>query len=175
MSSDRDRRQRFEAIAEEVFEPLQRYLRRRATRADAEDALADVMLIVWRRIDDAPSDRVLAWCYGIARRALANQRRSQHRHLRLVQRMESQPRPTAAPDPADSGADPELAEALASLSDDDQEVLRLWAWEQLEPRDIAPVLGVSINAATLRLGRARARLAESLSRQNPWRAGHEAG
>ncbi len=133
MISDRDRRQRFEAIAEDVFEPLQRYLRRRANRADAEDVLSDVMLTVWRRLDDVPTDAVLPWCYGIARRSLANHRRGQTRHLRLVQRLESQ------------------------------------------PREIAPVLGVSVNAATLRLGRARSRLAESLARQNPWQAGHEVG
>lgn len=141
---------RFEAVAEEVFDHLQRYLRRRAQPPDAEDALADVMLTVWRRIDDAPAEHILPWCYGIARRTLANQRRSRRRHLRLVERMGAEPRLEMSPDPADEGPGPELAEALASLADDDREVLRLWAWEQLEPREIAPVIGVSVNAASLR-------------------------
>ena len=173
VATDLDRRTRFQAIAEEVFEPLQRYLRRRARLDDAEDALSEVMLTVWRRLDDAP-DEALPWCYGIARRVLANQRRGRSRHLRLVNRIESEPRQSAVPDHAETGPDPELAHALASLSTDDQEVLRMWAWEQLEPREIAPVLGISVNAATLRLSRARNRLAAILSRQDQPHAGHEA-
>lgn len=172
MSSENDRRQRFEAIADEVFEPLQRYLRRRTRPADAEDVLAEVMLTVWRRLDDVPPERALPWCYGIARKALANQRRGQRRHLRLVERLESQPQQTTTPDPADDGHDPELATALESLSHDDREVLRLWAWEQLEPREIASVLDLTVNAATLRLSRARKRLADSIARQDRSPAGH---
>lgn len=173
MDPESDRRQRFEAIAEEVFEPLQRYLRRRALPADADDAMSEVLLTVWRRLDDAPDDLPLPWCYGIARRVLANQRRGRHRHLDLVQKMKSQPHLQVVPDPADGGADPELEEALDKLSEDDQEVLRLWAWEQLEPREMAPVLGVSVNAATLRLSRARRRLGDSLAGQNHSGSGHK--
>lgn len=172
MSSESDRRQRFEAIADEVFEPLQRYLRRRARPADAEDVLAEAMLTIWRRLDDIPADGALPWSYGIARRALANQRRGQGRHLRLVERIESQPQQAAMGDPADEGPDPELATALASLSSEDREVLRLWAWEQLEPREIAPVLDLTVNAATLRLSRARKRLGREMTRQNHSPAGH---
>jgi RNA polymerase sigma-70 factor, ECF subfamily len=170
-----DRRERFEAIADEVFEPLQRYLRRRATALDAEDALADVMLALWRRLDDAPQDRVLPWSYGIARRTLANQRRTRERHLRLLQRIESEPRSSSAPDPADIGPDPDLAQALETLREEDRELLRLWAWEQLEPREIARFLDISVNAATLRLSRAKKRLASELSRQNRFDAGHITG
>lgn len=175
MSSASVRRQRFESIAAEVYEPLQRYLRRRAGAQDAEDALADVMLTIWRRLDDAPRDNALPWSYGIARRVLANQRRGRSRHLRLVERIESERPPTSVPDPADDGPDPELAAALASLTEDDQELLRLWAWERLEPREIAPVLGITVNAATLRLSRARGRLGDAITRQNPSRTGHKTG
>ncbi len=155
MSSESGRRLRFEAVAEEVYEPLQRYLRRRARPSDAEDALAEALLTIWRRLDDVPQDAPLPWCYGVARRVLSNQRRSQRRHLRLVEKMKAEPAPAVAPDYAEAGTDPELEAALVSLSAEDQEVLRLWAWEQLEPREIAPVLAVSVNAATLRLSRAR--------------------
>lgn len=171
---ENDRRDRFEAIAAEVFEPLQRYLRRRIDNDRAEDVLSDVLLTVWRRLDDAPADRVLPWCYGVARRTLANERRGQMRHLRLVERLESEPRQTFEPDHADADGDPELANALSSLPQVDQEVIRLWAWEQLEPREIAPVLDISVNAATLRLSRARSRLAKRLARQDVDAAGHEA-
>jgi RNA polymerase sigma-70 factor (ECF subfamily) len=172
MSAESERRRRFEAMADDVFEPLQRYLRRRARPADADDAFSEVLMTMWRRLDDAPTDQVLPWSYGIARRVLANQRRGQTRHLRLVEKMESEPVPGHSPDPADSGPDPELIAALDRLSDDDREVLHLWAWEQLEPREIAPVLDISVNAATLRLSRARKKLADSLARQNSAPDGH---
>ena len=173
MNPESDRRKRFEAIAEEVFEPLQRYLRRRAHPADADDALSEVLLTVWRRLDKAPEELPLPWCYGIARRVLANQRRGRHRHIKLVQKMGSQPNSSVVPDPANAGADADLEAALGQLSENDREVLRLWAWEQLEPREMAPVLGVSVNAATLRLSRARRRLAGSLTGQNHPGSGHE--
>jgi RNA polymerase sigma-70 factor (ECF subfamily) len=86
--------------------------------------------------------------------------------------MGSEPVPAHSPDPADSGPDPELTAALERLTDDDREVLHLWAWEQLEPREIAPVLEISVNAATLRLSRARKKLADSLSRQDSASDGH---
>ena len=173
VSSDQDRRERFHSIASEVFEPLQRYLRRRVPIDRAEDTLADVMMTVWRRIDDIPSENVLPWCYGVARLTLANERRGRQRHLRLVERLEAEPRVDTTPDPAETGPDPELEAALAALSDEEREIVRLWAWEQLEPREIAPVLGVTVNAATLRLSRARKRLGELLQRQNLAASGHE--
>jgi RNA polymerase sigma factor (sigma-70 family) len=170
--SSTSRRQGFEDIASEVFQPLQRYLRRRASDADAEDALSEVMLTIWRRLDEVPEGRALPWSYGVARKALANQRRSQGRRLRLVQRMESEPHRRVSPDPAQEGPDAELTAALDALSNQDREILRLWAWEQLEPREIATVLGLTVNAATLRLSRAKKRLAAELSRQDEDGAGH---
>lgn len=173
MSSTIDRRQRFEAVVDEVFDPLQRYIRRRIDADRADDILSDVLLTAWRRFDDAPAGRVLPWCYGIARRTLANARRGQRRHLELVERLQAQPQQPNEADPADSGPDAELSEALDSLSDDDREIVVLWAWEQLEPREIATVLDISVNAATLRLSRARSRLANKLARQDDAASGHE--
>jgi RNA polymerase sigma-70 factor, ECF subfamily len=171
--SSTSRRQRFEDIADEVFQPLQRYLRRRAGTADAEDVLSEVMLTIWRRLDEVPQERALPWSYGVARRALANQRRSQSRRLRLVQRMETEPHARLSPDHAEEGPDAELTAALDALGDQDREILRLWAWEQLEPREIAAVLGLTVNAATLRLSRSKKRLSAELSRQVGDEAGHK--
>jgi RNA polymerase sigma-70 factor (ECF subfamily) len=171
--SSTSRRQRFEDIADEVFQPLQRYLRRRAGSADAEDVLSEVMVTIWRRLDEVPQGRALPWSYGVARRALANQRRSQSRRLRLVQRMETEPHDRLSPDHAEQGPDADLMAALDALDDRDREILRLWAWEQLEPREIATVLGLTVNAATLRLSRSKKRLSAELSRQVGDDAGHK--
>lgn len=162
MNSDIERRQHFELIAAQVYEPLQRYLRRRATPDDAADALSEVLLTVWRRLDDVPPDLPLPWCYGVARRTLANQRRGAERHLRLVDRMQSE----ASITPSHDIDDPALESALSELSEDDQELLRLWAWEQLEPREIAVVLATTPNAVSLRLTRAKSKLEKKLTRQD---------
>lgn len=173
VSSETKRRRRFEAVADEVFEPLQRYLRRRTDVDTAQDVLSDVLLTVWRRLDDIPEGKTLPWCYGIARRTLANHLRGQRRHLRLVSRLEAEPSQTVVPDPAESGPDAELTQALSLLGEDDREMIRLWAWERLEPREIAPIMGITVNAATLRLSRARTRIGEHLARQDHTPVGHE--
>jgi RNA polymerase sigma-70 factor (ECF subfamily) len=169
MNSDIELRQRFELVAAQVYEPLQRYLRRRASPDDAADALSDVLLTVWRRLDDVPTDLPLPWCYGVARRCLANQRRGAERHLRLVERISSE----AATSPTHESDDRALEAALAEMSESDQELLRLWAWEQLEPREIATVLQTTPNAVSLRLTRAKAKLESKLTRQDSSTAGQK--
>jgi predicted DNA-binding protein (UPF0251 family) len=58
--------------------------------------------------------------------------------------------------------DDRLAEAMNELSPDDAEVLRLWAWEQLGAGEIAAVLDVTANAASIRLHRAKDKLRTAL-------------
>ena len=43
---------------------------------------------------------------------------------------------------------------------DEAELLRLWAWEQLGPAQIATVLDLTPNAVSIRLHRARGRFKE---------------
>jgi RNA polymerase sigma-70 factor (ECF subfamily) len=160
-------RRRFEQLVAQVYEPLQRFLLRRTDPASADDVLGDVLLVLWRRLDDVPADAPLPWAYGVARKCLANSRRATARQEQLVRRV-------AAERPVGDDGDDRLAEALALLPEDDRELLRLWAWEQLPPREIATVLGVSTNAATIRLHRAKKRLRGLMTDGKETRAaGHE--
>lgn len=143
-----------------VYEPVQRYLRRRTDPATADDVLGDVLLVLWRRLDDVPDDAPLPYSCGVARGCLANSRRSQVRQDRLVARLAAEPRPDG--DDAVDLLDGALADALAALPEGDRELIRLWAWEQLPPREIAVVLGVSANAVSIRLHRAKQKLKELL-------------
>jgi RNA polymerase sigma-70 factor (ECF subfamily) len=163
----------FEAVMAEVYEPLQRYLRRRGASDDLDDLLNDTLLAVWRRLDDIPAERVLPWCYGVARRTLANHRRGQVRRLRLLERVGATSAPGGTLDWAGE-ADAALHVALDRLPELDQEVIRLWAWERLEPREIAMVVGATANAVTVRLARVRRRLLQDLARQDGAPSGHEA-
>jgi DNA-directed RNA polymerase specialized sigma24 family protein len=85
------RHQRFERVFAEVYGPLQRYVRRRAGATVVEDVVADTLLVLWRRLDVVPADAQLAWCYGAARRCLANHRRADERRGCLATRVASQP------------------------------------------------------------------------------------
>jgi RNA polymerase sigma-70 factor (ECF subfamily) len=167
-------------VAGDVYEPLQRYLRRRASAADAADVLSESLLTVWRRLDDVPTDDPLPWCYGVARRCLANHRRGDDRRRRLDERIVAHRLPEHSGDPQAriERLDPELDGALRQLTLAEQEIVRLWAWEQLEPREIAVVLGQTPNAVSVALTRARRKLAAQLTdshtpRQDPLAAGQE--
>lgn len=157
-ASDLERRRRFEDVVDSVYVPLQCYLRRRTDVSSAEDVLGEVLLVLWRRCDDIPTDGTLAWSYAVARRCLANHRRGTHRRFRLLTRLAELPAP-----PGPEASDPRLVDALQLLSDGDRELLRLWAWEQLPPREIAVVLDISPNAASIRLHRATGRLRNHLA------------
>lgn len=163
------RRRRFEAVVEIVFDPLQRYLRRRVSVDHVDDVLSETLLIIWRRLDDIPADAILPWSYSVAGGCLANHRRSNGRRAALIRRLEAEPAP-AVDTPSE---DPALELALARLSDSDRELLHLWAWERLEPREIAAVTGLGVNAVSLRLTRAKKKLERELARQNPALAGHK--
>lgn len=161
------RRDRFEALAPALVEPLRRYLARRTDAATADDVLGEVLLVCWRRLDDVPPGDELPWAYGVACRCLANAERSTRRRRRLAARIAVVDPPVEAVDPHDhAGAESDATEAVrravAALPERDAEVVRLWAWEQLGVSEIALALNVSANAASLRLHRARGRLREEL-------------
>ncbi|QZY28698.1 RNA polymerase sigma factor [Nocardioides coralli] len=165
------RRARFEALArDELIEPIRRYLHRRTDPATADDVLAETLLVCWRRLDEAP-DPALPWAYGVARNCLANAERSARRQRRVAARVAAVDPPVEAVEGPDAG-DPVLHAALGRLRAEDAELLRLWAWEQMTPGEIAQVLGVTANATSVRLHRARTRLREELGKDGAT-AGHE--
>lgn len=104
----------------------------------------------------------LPWCFAVARHHLANAARSARRRSNLIARIVRLDPPVAA-DIGTDLPDPEIHRALARLTTEQQELLRLSAWEGLSPAEIAVVLGVSANAVSIRLHRARRRLADILT------------
>ena len=85
------RKERFEAVARAILEPLRRYLARRTDPATADDVLAETLLVCWRRLDDLPEDP-LPWSYGVARNCLANAERGVRRQQRLASKIGSSTR-----------------------------------------------------------------------------------
>ncbi|GAB3249484.1 RNA polymerase sigma factor [Nocardioides dilutus] len=162
-----DRRRRFEELAALVTEPVRRFLARRTDPDTADDVLADTLLVLWRRLDDVPAGgEALPWTYAVARNALANAERGARRQRRLAHRITvTDPPGEAAPEAPEP--DDRVAAALARMRPDEAELLRLWAWEQLGPAEIATVLGLSPTAVSIRLHRARGKFKEVFE-QGEW-------
>jgi RNA polymerase sigma-70 factor, ECF subfamily len=157
--------ERFRRLFDDAYRPLLAYaLRRTDEAADAEDVVAETMLVAWRRQRDLPAgEDAIPWLYGVARRVLANQRRSRARRRRLERLLQPLLRQSTHQEeiePVDA-----VIAATRRLPPSDQEVLRLAAWENLSHAQIGTVLGCSENAATLRLHRARRRLREELLKE----------
>jgi RNA polymerase sigma-70 factor, ECF subfamily len=164
-----ERRRRFEAVAPAVIDAVRRYLARRTDAATADDVLQDTLLVCWRRLDDMPADEPVPWAYGVARNCLANAERSQRRQGRLFARIVRLDPPVHV---VATGEPDDLRDALAALRAEEAELLRLWAWEELTPSEIATVLGISANAASIRLHRAKGKLRDEL-RKISNHGGHE--
>jgi RNA polymerase sigma-70 factor, ECF subfamily len=150
--------ERFRSIYLDNYLPILGYaLRRTPTEEDANDVVAETFLVLWRRLADAPTgDETRPWLYGIARLIIQNRQRGERRHTRLVARLQAL-RPI---EPGDlRGIEELVSQVMKQLSPRDREVLRLAAWEELTPPEIATALGCSTNAAKIRLHRARKRFA----------------
>jgi RNA polymerase sigma factor (sigma-70 family) len=151
---------------------VHRYALRRSDRETAEEVTAQVFLVAWRRRATLPDD-ALPWLYGVARRVLSDQRRGASRRRKLRQRLRSA---AVEHGPQLELSDRGLANALGRLSGADREALLLCYWEELEPAQMARVMGCSRGAATVRLHRARTRLRRELEaeRNEPIESGeHE--
>lgn len=160
MSDPADHHDRFDALWRDHYAAVVAYGLRRVPD-HARDLAADVFLIAWRRIDDVPSD-ALPWLLAVARNRVANHRRGVRRWLAALTRLAGEPA-AFAPDPADGVGAPRLKEALGRLSARDREFIALSAWEGMTPAQAGVVLGVSADAAAVRLHRARRRLGDALT------------
>jgi RNA polymerase sigma-70 factor, ECF subfamily len=160
------RRHRFDALFREHVAGVASYCRwRSGSSSDEQDAVGEVFLIAWRRLDEVPKgDEARPWLYATARRVTANQARSNARRTRLRERLGAHP--TAAADEDDPLVG-RVREALATLGTRDREVLLLTEWEGLTAPEIAVVVGRPAVAVRSRLHRARKRFRAAFESQVP--------
>jgi RNA polymerase sigma-70 factor (ECF subfamily) len=174
-----EKRVRFELLYARHAPAVKAYVQRRSDASSADDVVAEVFVVCWRRFGELPPD-ALPWLLGVARRVLSTQRRSERRRAALENRLAE-----AAVESAEAqvsarhhgghalrgagtqaeGEDRVLAAALDGLSDADRELLWLIAWDGLSPTEAAAVLDVKPATARVRLMRARRRLAQALARE----------
>ena len=162
--ADRERRRRLEALFRENVAGIASYCRWRSrSPGDVQDAVADVFLIAWRRLDDLPTGKdARPWLYATARRVLANQARASARRGKLNEKLSAQPIAVQTEeDPLHS----RVHGALAALGSGDREVLLLAEWEGLTPAEIARVMRCPAVTVRGRLHRARRRFRAAFESQ----------
>jgi GDPmannose 4,6-dehydratase len=138
------------------------YVRRRVGGVDAGDIIAQVFSLAWRRFDTIPAppeDRL--WLFGVARRMVADHRRSTLRRWRLHQRLAGTPNGTVPLPESFELLEAQVEAAMADLRPGERDVLRLVIWEGLSHAEAASRLGCSPNAVEVRYRRARARFRDA--------------
>ena len=139
---------------------LHGFLYRRAGQVGA-DLLGQVFVVALQRLGDLPEPHLRrAWLFSTARRLLLAAERDARRRERAENESARLQEPSAAiPDVDHSDRDVSVHAALASLRNQDRELIRLTEWERLDIAEAAMVLGLRPGTARVRLHRARRALA----------------
>jgi len=154
----------FETLFDRYREPVWRFFRRRTPdAARAEELAQDTFVAVLdgaKRYDNRGTFR--SYLFGIAYNVLlADRRKAVFRQTLPIET-----------EPIDPGiADPDAAiwvrHALATLEEDDREILMLREYEQLSYREIAEIRQTPLNTIRSQLFRARAALKAALDERIP--------
>jgi len=146
----------FEKLFQRLAPEVHHYLRRRVD-AEADDLLAEVFVVAWRRRLDLPEESLRkAWLYGVARRLILANARSAARSSATVAAVTQQGHVSST---SDEERESTVHRALASLTAVDRDLITLTVWEGLPVAEAAFSLGMRPGAARVRLHRARKRLA----------------
>ncbi len=152
-----------DALLSELVPDLLRYfLSRLDDREDAADAVADTLLVLWKKrraVPQEPED-TRRYAFGIARNVLSSWRRGGRRRNALADRLRATVQDETV---TDASPDIDLRAALRRLSEKDRELVLLVAWDGFTVADAGRIIGVSPDAARARYARARTKLREMLT------------
>ena len=144
-----------EAIWDHICCSLQAFIRGRVSdEADAEDILQEVFLRIHRHLCCLPDvDKIDSWVYQIARNLIIDHYRSRRE---LAEIPEDLPSEVEIPQ-----EDPEtelarsLKEMIEELPDPYRQALTLNEYQDLDQKEVAEKLGLSLSGAKSRIQRAR--------------------
>ena len=176
-----DPQERFTGLYDLYYRRVLRYALQHADPGTAEDVASETFLIAWRRLAEVPQPP-LPWLLAVARNLLRQQFGQARRQRRLAEHISAltTERDLIAWDAGEHVVERAAAlDALATLPGDDVETLTLVTWHGLSAAEAAAVVGCSPHAFTVRLHRARKRLADALlitdqSRAHSTRAARDA-
>lgn len=145
------------------------YARRRTDSIeDADEVAAATFEIAWQRLDVLlGADEPLAWLYGVTRRTVLSHYRDMDKR-RLAQRTEAETSVLYESIEESFETRDDLGRVIAAartLSEKDQEILRLVGWEGSSRDEIAEILGISRMLVRTRIKRARHRLRVAYAEQ----------
>jgi RNA polymerase sigma-70 factor (ECF subfamily) len=150
----RDESAGFAAAYDANYADVLRYVQRRMPPSLVDDVVADTFAVAWRRRGALPPEP-RAWLFRTAANVIKSTARRESRQRALALKSWEPPRGGADPD---AGLD--LVAGWRRLSRRDQEAIALHAWEELTDTEAAEVLGCTRATYTMRLSRAKRRLAE---------------
>lgn len=165
--------QEFEQLVRMHNDTVRAFIWRRSSGLDVgvsepDDIAAEVWAVAWQRREAAPgagdNNAATAWLLQIARHLLANHIRKTDTRRRISNTLRQEELTLASAESLVLG-DETLREVFACLTPGEKEVMSLTLWEGLRPSEIAAVIGTSDNAVSLRLHKARQKIAEVLASQ----------
>lgn len=131
------------------------YAIRRVGADQADDVVSETFTVAWQKRQSV-GDPALPWLLRTAHNIIAHQSRSTIRRLK-IQSAVSHHRPVLATASAEDQGRALAESVLEALPPLDAEILRLTAWEQLTPAEIAIVLDLGDSTVRSKLMRARQR------------------
>jgi RNA polymerase sigma-70 factor (ECF subfamily) len=160
-------RERFEALFREHVAGVASYCRWcLRSRSDAEDAVAEVFLVAWRRLDDVPTGEASRpWLYATARRVVANEARANARRSKLNEKLNGQP--VAVEQSEEEPLAGQVHDALAALAPRDRELLFLAECEGFTATEIGRIMDRRPVTVRVRLHRAKRRFRASFDARTP--------
>ncbi len=166
----------FAQLYADHYAEVLRFVTRRAHPLNVDNVVSETFIAAWLRRETLPTP-ALPWLYRTARNVMLNSARGSGRRQALALRVAAHAGCgfggyggyggyEGADDVAALERQLDLRAAFSALSAADQEVLVLHVWEDLDARAAAAVIGCSRATYSMRLTRARRRLA-ALLRETP--------
>ena len=134
-TNDTGPRLEFERFFHAHFQVIWGYVARRVAPQNVDDVVSRCFAVAWQKfqaIPQPPEDRL--WLFGVARRCIADQRRSDGRRLRLTARASADIQTLHSHQ--DSPGDPRMEvvqRAVEGLAPLDREAIQLVLWDGLSP------------------------------------------
>lgn len=142
-------------------------LRRCPTAEDAADCLAETYLVAWQKREQMPSDNeARAWLFGVARNVMRRGNELRGRTAATADALAAELKRAEAVCPPLDPAEPDpVIAAIRQLPELEQEIITMLVWDDLAPREVAAILGLTPNVVRVRAHRARAKLKTALANQ----------
>jgi RNA polymerase sigma-70 factor (ECF subfamily) len=162
----------FAAVFDRHADEIYRYTAGRLGPDAADDVTAETFLTAFRKRGsyDLGRDDARPWLYGIATLRIREHRRTERRRYEGLARLpvpgHAEAFDEAATDRVAAGQMlPLLAPVLATLSQDERDLLLLVAWTDLSYAEVAQALGIAPGTVASRLHRVRGKIRRLLDDQ----------